>query len=305
MKLLLEPKLEKVFLPDAYEYRPNKSAHQAIAITRTRCWESNWVLEFDIKGLFDNIPWELLQRAVRKHVDSKWILLYIKRWLKAPLQLADGALKERVKGTPQGGCVSPTLNNLFMHYCFDYWIAREYPYHSWCRYADDGLIHCKTEMQANYILDKLRKRFTECGIELHEGKTKIIYCRDQLRRETTTNYEFDFLGFNFRTRVARNSKDGRMFKTFSPAPSPKALKEIRRVIKYRWRLQSWIHYSLEDIAKMINPVIQGWINYYAKFNKSHFAPIAKYLNDLWYFFNIPYYCPLLLDLKESLKPRPE
>ncbi|SMF82092.1 Reverse transcriptase (RNA-dependent DNA polymerase) [Pseudobacteriovorax antillogorgiicola] len=172
-----------------------------------------------------------------------------------------------------------------MHYCFDYWMKRNFSTIEWCRYADDGLAHCKTEAQALYLLDKIRERFTECGIELHEDKTKIVYCRDQLRTGKAENYEFDFLGFRFRTRQARNLKDNRRFNTFSPAPSPIALKQIRHVIKYRWRLQSWIHYSLDDIARAFNPMIQGWINYYSKFNRSYFVPIIKYINDrlrIWF-----------------------
>jgi RNA-directed DNA polymerase len=134
----LEPILEPIFCRDSYGYRPNKSAHDALAVTRARCWERNWVLEFDIRGLFDNIPHDLLTKALQSHVSKKWILLYVDRWLKASTQMPNGTTVERTAGTPQGGCVSPLLANLFMHYAFDKWMARENPTTPWCRYADDG-----------------------------------------------------------------------------------------------------------------------------------------------------------------------
>jgi RNA-directed DNA polymerase len=138
VKLYLEPILEKVFLPDSYGYRPNKSAHDAVEITRKRCWKYDWVLEFDIRGLFDNIRHDLLLKAVRHHTDCKWVLLYVQRWLVVPIQMPDGSLVPRDKGTPQGGIVSPILSNLFLHYVFDKWMERNFPETPWCRYADDG-----------------------------------------------------------------------------------------------------------------------------------------------------------------------
>ena len=140
--------MEPVFLPDSYGYRPGKSALDAVGVTRQRCWRYDWVLEFDIVGLFDNISHELLMKAVRKHIDNRWVLLYVERWLKAPMQRADGTLMERTKGTPQGGVVSPVLSNLFLHYVFDAWMQRNHPGVPWCRYADDGVVHCETRNQA-------------------------------------------------------------------------------------------------------------------------------------------------------------
>ena len=116
VKQVVEPVLEPIFMPDSYGYRPGKSALDAIGITRKRCWQYDWILEFDVRGLFDNIDHTLLLRAVRKHVKCKWALLYIERWLKAPIELEDGTLVERTRGTPQGGVISPVLANLFMHY---------------------------------------------------------------------------------------------------------------------------------------------------------------------------------------------
>ena len=152
VKKMLEPALEPIFLQDSYGYRPGKSAHDAVAVTRRRCWRYDWVLEFDIKGLFDNIDHALLPRALEKHTACGWVRLYVGRWLTAPLQRADGTLVERTKGTPQGGVISPVLANLFPHYAFDPWVTRTFPGVPWCRYADDGLVHCKTEQEARAIM---------------------------------------------------------------------------------------------------------------------------------------------------------
>ena len=184
VKLILEPRLEPLFYPDSYGYRPNKSALDAVGITRRRCWTHDFVVEFDIKGLFDNIDHELLIKAVRKHIQEKWIIVYIERWLKAPMQTDDGTLVERTKGTPQGGVISPILSNLFLHYVFDKWMDRNYRNVPWCRYADDGLVHCRTEQQAKLVLVELKKRFEHCKLELHPKKTKIIYCKDKERKDT-------------------------------------------------------------------------------------------------------------------------
>jgi group II intron reverse transcriptase/maturase len=178
IKLTFEPKVEKIFLPDSYGYRPNKSALDAVGITRTRCRKQDWVLEFDIKGLFDNIPHDLLMRAVNQHTKCKWTKLYIKRWLIAPMQDSNGNITQRSKGTPQGGVISPILANLFLHYVFDKWITKNHPNNNWCRYADDGLVHTKTKEEAELILKQLNQRFNECGLQIHPTKTKIVYCQD-------------------------------------------------------------------------------------------------------------------------------
>jgi RNA-directed DNA polymerase len=278
VKLAIEPKLEEIFLPDSYGYRPNRSAHDAIAVTRKRCWESDWVLEFDIKGLFDNIPWDLLIKAVRCHIDCKWILLYIERWLKAPMQTSDGVIVERIKGTPQGGCVSPILSNLFLHYCFDLWITRKFPSLKWCRYADDGLLHCKSRKQAEFVLKELSKRMKECGLQLNLDKTRIVYCRDSRRRQKEDLNSFDFLGFRFQTRTARNKADGHLFDTFSPSVSATAMKTMRQTVKHGWKLNSLQHLSIQEVAKQVNPVIQGWISYYGRFNIWALKPLVNHIN---------------------------
>ncbi len=231
VKLTFEPMVEPHFLPDSYGYRPGKSALDAIGITRRRCWEQDWVLEFDIRGLFDNIPHALILKAVRYHTDNPWVVLYIERWLKAPLQKPDGTLVERTRGTPQGGVASPVLANLFLHYVFDAWMQRNHPAVPWCRYADDGLVHCRSEQQAQVILRELEQRFLECGLELHPAKTKIVYCKDGSRKGKYPRIQFDFLGYTFRPRVVKNRKRNSIFVSFTPAVSNVALKSMRSHIR--------------------------------------------------------------------------
>jgi group II intron reverse transcriptase/maturase len=200
VKQLIEPALDAIFLADSYGYRPGKSALDAVGITRQRCWKYDWVLEFDIKGLFDNICHKLLLRAVRKHVTCAWALLYIERWLTASMMQVDGTIIERSRGTPQGGVVSPILANLFMHYAFDLWMARTFSDLRWCRYADDGLVHCRSEMEAQIVREALQARLAECRLELHPTKTRIVYCKDDRRRGKSETVMFDFLGYCFRPR---------------------------------------------------------------------------------------------------------
>jgi len=264
IKLTFEPKVEKIFLPDSYGYRPNKSALDAVGITRTRCWKQDWVLEFDIKGLFDNIPHDLLMRAVNQHTKCKWTKLYIKRWLTAPMQDSKGKLIERSKGTPQGGVVSPILANLFLHYVFDRWITKNHPNNNWCRYADDGLVHTKTKEEAELILKQLNQRFNECGLQIHPTKTKIVYCQDDRRNEDQKETSFDFLGYTFMARTVENAYDKSMFMGFNPAVSKNATKAMREKTRgFNWHLRSDL--ELKDIAKTFNPVLRGWINYYGKY----------------------------------------
>src|SRR6201993_1126333 len=222
VKQIIEPDLDSIFLADSYGYRPGKSALDAIGVTRKRCWKYDWVLEFDIKGLFDNIDHELLLRAVRKHVQCKWALLYIERWLKAPMEREDGTTVERTRGTPQGGVVSPILANLFMHYTFDLWMARTHPDLPWCRYADDGLVHCCTEKEAEAVKAELQARLAACHLEMHPAKTKIVYCRDGKRRGKYSNVKFDFLGYQFRPRRVATAQRKEYFCGYTPAVCPAA-----------------------------------------------------------------------------------
>ena len=231
VKLVIEPILDPIFLADSYGYRPKKSALDAVGATRERCWKYDWVLEFDIKGLFDNIDHELLLRAVRKHITCKWALLYIERWLKAPMVQEDGTMIERSRGTPQGGVVSPILANLFMHYTFDLWMERTHPDLPWCRYADDGLVHCRTGHEAEALKAELQVRLAECHLEMHPTKTKVVYCKDGKRKGKYPNVKFDFLGYCFRPRLVRPFRDASLFSERSIQQSALAMKVMPPAIR--------------------------------------------------------------------------
>lgn len=277
VKLSLEPLVEPCFLEDSYGYRPNKSALEAIGVTRKRCWQYAWVIEFDIKGLFDNIPHDLLIKAVDKHVTQPWIKLYIQRWLTAPMVYSNGELINREQGTPQGGVISPILANLFLHYVFDKWLSRNYPNNPWCRYADDGIIHCRKEMEAKSLLEALANRFKECGLEIHPLKTKIIYCKDASRKSDYPNTEFTFLGYTFRRRLCKNRKQNSLFLSFTPAVSKISLKAMKfKIRKLRVRMATNI--SIAQVAKWINPIISGWIGYYGKYTRSALYSMCWHVN---------------------------
>jgi len=277
VKLEFEPEVEPHFLPDSYGYRPCKSALDAIGVTRERCWRYDWVLEFDIKGLFDNIPHDLLLKAVYKHTESAWVRLYIERWLTAPIQMPKGEQISRDKGTPQGGVISPILANLFLHYVFDKWVQKHHPMILWCRYADDGLVHCRSEAEAKYMLAILEQRFNACGLELHPLKTKIVYCKDGSRKGHYENREFDFLGYTFRRRLCKNRKRNRLFVSFTPAVSKMAMKAMRLKIR-KMRVRMRTEMSIEQLAKWLNPIIQGWIAYYGRYYRSALYGMCRHVN---------------------------
>ena len=269
----LEPILEPVFHPDSYGYRPGKSAIDAVAEARQRCWHFDWVLDLDIKGFFDNIDWELMLKAVRRHTDCPWVLLYIERWLKAPVQMEDGSIVERTAGTPQGGVISPLLANLFLHYGFDMWMTREFPRIPFERYTDDAICHCRTEAEARALRQALASRLAGCKLTLHPEKTKIVYCKDAKRKGAHPDIRFDFLGFQFRARkTVWNTRRGRVFThSFLPAVSPNALKRIGREIR-SWTLHQRSDKSLEELAAMYNSKIRGWITYYSHFYRTRLRP---------------------------------
>ena len=276
VKLVLEPMLEPRFHPDSYGYRPGRSALDAVALVRRRCWDYDWVIEFDIKGLFDNIDHALLMRAVRKHCRIPWVLLYIERWLTAPMEMADGTRVERTRGTPQGGVVSPLLANLFLHYAFDRWVSEHLRSVRFCRYADDGVIHCKSQAQAEYVLRRVAERFQACGLELHPEKTRIVYCRDINRPADYPVVQFTFLGYTFRPRKAVD-KYGRVYVNFAPAVSREALRVMRQTIR-SWHLQLKCDKKIDDLSRMFNPTLQGWMNYYGRFHGSAMDAIWKHLD---------------------------
>lgn len=275
-KIYLEPQLEPHFHPDSYGYRPGKSAHDAIGMARKRCWRYDWAIDLDIKGFFDNLDHELVMKAVEKHTELKWLHLYIKRWLKAPMQTDEGQMEERTKGTPQGGVISPLLANLFLHYAFDEWMKRENPNNPFERYADDIIVHCRTQTEAESLKQAIEERLRQCKLELHPEKTKIVYCKSDDRPGSYPTIEFDFLGYGFKPRAAK-SRRGRIFTGFLPAVSTKAMKAMRKTIR-SWQNEFLSGESLEAIAKRKNPIITGWLNYYGRFYRSALIPLMEYLN---------------------------
>jgi RNA-directed DNA polymerase len=276
VKLLIEPILDPLFHADSYGYRPGRSAKQAVAITRQRCWKYDWVVEFDIKAAFDQIDHGLLLKAIRKHIKEDWILLYIERWLTAPFETAQGTCSPRDRGTPQGGVVSPILMNLFMHYAFDCWMQRNFPQCPFARYADDAVVHCRSQEQAQEAMQAIASRLAECGLTMHPEKSKIVYCKDRSRTQTYPNVTFTFLGFQFRPRRAQ-TKYGQVSTSFLPGVSPVALKRMRDQVR-GWRLTGQTSKPLGEVAKQCNPTIRGWWNYYGAFYRSAMHGLYRYLD---------------------------
>lgn len=265
-RMYLEPKVEPIFHKDSYGYRPNKSAIDAVGKVRERCWRYDYVIEFDIKGLFDNIDHELLMKAVELHTEEKWMKLYIRRWLTAPFVTKKGRVIERNSGTPQGGVISPVLANIFLHYAFDIWMETNYSMAPFARYADDAVIHCKSEKQAKEIKESLTLRMKQCKLELHPDKTRIIYCKDKDRTKDYPITQFDFLGYTYRA-VYIKCRDGKLRNNFIASASKKACKSLRNKIK-DMELHKMTGSNINIIAKIINPIVRGWINYFNKYNPS-------------------------------------
>ena len=271
----LEPVVEPLFHPDSYGYRPGRSALDAVGACRERCWKNDWVIDLDIRAFFDSLDHDLVMRTVAKHTKLPWVLLYVQRWLVAPLKQVDGTLSARDRGTPQGSAISPLLANLFLHYAFDRWLAREFPAVSFERYADDAVIHCVSRNQAVLVLSRLKERMGQVGLELHPDKTRIVYCKDANRHGSHEHERFNFLGYAFGARVAAG-KQG-LFISFSPAISDPAGKAVRGKIK-AWRLHDRSESSLSHLAEMINPIVTGWVTYYGRFHRSRMYPSLQNIN---------------------------
>ena len=272
----LEPYVEPIFYDDSYGYRPSKSALDAVGTARERCYKMKWVVEFDIVGLFDNINHEYLMKFVRHHSKETWVNLYIERCLRTPIVMPNGEVRERTKGTPQGGVISPLLSGLYMHYAFDRWITREFPMCKWERYADDGIIHCVSKEQAQYVLDMLKKRMNLCRLDIHPEKSKIVYCQrnnEVIEGELT---QFTFLGYCFRPRLIK-SKAGVYFMGFTPAVSRDSGLAFRNKIK---EILCASHTTdIVVLSQKINPVIRGWYNYFGKYCPSEaFRQGINYVN---------------------------
>jgi RNA-directed DNA polymerase len=273
----LEPELERVFHDDSYGYRPGRSALDAVATCRERCFKRNWVIDMDIKAFFDSMPWDLTQRAVACHTDQNWVLLYVERWLKAPMLMPDGTLEHRTMGTPQGGPISPLLANLFLHYGFDVWMTREFPQIPFERYADDAVVHCVSESQARHVRDAIATRLAKVGLTLHSDKTKIVYCKDSNRREEHEVTSFMFLGYAFRPREAFNKRRRVAFTSFLPGVSTERLTEMSRRV-HSWRLNRRTTFTLADLAAAINPMLRGWLSYFTRFYPTAVIPLCGRIN---------------------------
>jgi RNA-directed DNA polymerase len=274
--LELGARTESIFHDDSYGYRPRRSALQAVGRCRERCFRKDWVLDLDVAQFFDSVPHDLMVKAVEANTDKRWVLLYVKRWLVAPMQLPDGSLAERDRGTPQGSAVSPVLANLFMHYAFDLFLARKFPGVQFERYADDAVVHCVSERQAQMVRAALTQRLDNLGLRLHPDKTRIVYCKDDKRRGEYEHTSFTFLGFTFgpRTVLGRN---GAMFTGFLPAVSDAALKVMGQRIR-RWRLHLRTGQDLAQLAAGINPIVAGWMTYYGRFYRSRLYRLLRRIN---------------------------
>lgn len=274
--LQLQPRTESIFHDDSYGYRPGRSALDAVGACRQRCWKTDWLIDCDIQKFFDSVSWDLMLKAVEANTDLPWVMLYVKRWLQAPIQLPDGTLQQRNRGTPQGSPVSPVLANLFLHYVFDMWMGREFPSVRFERYVDDAVVHCVSERQARQVLAALQDRMAEVGLRLHPDKTRVVYCKDGNRSGDYEHTSFTFLGFTFRPRQAQD-KVGRSFLSFIPAISKDAWKKISAEVR-SWRLHRRTGHTFADLARMINPIVRGWMNYYGAFYRSALHGLLARIN---------------------------
>ncbi len=278
VKMFIEPRLEKVFSINSYGYRPNKNAHQALAKVRENCWKQDWVIDLDIKGFFDNIDHNKLMLAVEKHVPENWVRLYIKRWLEAPVFTVSGeTIQKQGKGTPQGGVISPLLANLFLHYAFDKWIEKTDRRVQFSRYADDIIVHCKSKVHAEQMLQAIQQRMESVGLELHPQKTKIVYCRDYRRKEKYPTVKFDFLGYSFQPRTAFSKKLGKLFIGYDCAISISSRKRIADKLE-ALNVNKLSFKSIVGVAQFLNPMIRGWVHYYGKFKMFELTKVFRLLS---------------------------
>jgi len=274
--MYLGERAEPRFHADSYAYRPGKSHLGAVGTCRQRCWKYDWLIDLDVQKFFDEAPWDLIVRAVEAVTDCRWLLLYVKRWLAAPFQQPDGTLVERTRGTPQGSAVSPILTNLFMHFAFDAWMARNFSGCPFERYSDDVVVHCKTRRQAEGVRDAIAVRMEEVGLRLHPDKTTVVYCKDGKRRGEHEHFSFTFLGFTFRARKARATGGG-FFSSFQPAMSPEALK-AKSVRLRELRIHRRTDLSLNDLARWLNPIVAGWMHYYGRYYWTAMDPLLQRVN---------------------------
>src|SRR3954454_1184129 len=180
----LERIVEPCFHQNSYGYRRGRSQHDAVEKAMSNAMINDWVIDLDIKSCFDTIDHELLLKAVGHYCKEEWALMYITRWLKSGIVQQDGVYTDSLMGTPQGGVISPLLSNIFLHVVFDGWMEKHHPEKPFDRYADDIVVHCKTEKQAQYVLKMIVRRLSTCKLTVNESKTKIVNREVQLKRNT-------------------------------------------------------------------------------------------------------------------------
>ncbi|MFE3455881.1 group II intron reverse transcriptase/maturase [Nonomuraea sp. NPDC059194] len=277
--LALEPRTESIFHEDSFGYRPGRGPLDALARCRQRCWQKDWVIDLDVQKFFDSVPWDLVIKAVQANTthEQRWIVLYVRRWLTAPILTLEGKLEERDRGTPQGSAISPVIANLFMHYAFDSWLEREFPMVEFERFADDAVVHCATRRRAEQVLAALGARMEQVGLRLHPAKTKIVYCKDRNRRLDHEETAFTFLGYTFRARKALTRDGTSMFAAFLPAVSKDAFKKMSATLR-SWRIHLRTTTDLADLASWMNPVIRGWMNYYGRFYRTELHALMRRIN---------------------------
>jgi len=279
IKMYIEPRFEEIFTSNSYGYRPNKNAHQALQQVRENCRKTNWVIDLDIKGFFDNISHEKLMLAIEKHVPEKWVIIYLQRWLTAPVLKKSGELTTKQgKGTPQGGVISPLLANLFLHYGFDKWIEKTDRTVNFTRYADDVIVHCKSKQHAEHMLGLINERMNNIELELHPKKTKIVYCKDYRRKEEHPIVKFDFLGYSFQPRTTKSRNNKGLFLGFDCAISISSRKQIADKLG-ELQVERMTFKSVVGIAQKLNPMIRGWVQYYGKFRISSLHKVFRLLNQ--------------------------
>ncbi|NQY10149.1 MAG: group II intron reverse transcriptase/maturase [Flavobacteriales bacterium] len=277
IKKYIEPRIDAKFMDNSYGYRPNKSAHDAIKEVRKNVLKYGWVIDLDIQEFFENVQHDLLLKALKVDVSETWVEMYISRWLVAPIQLQDGTLvNPKGKGTPQGGVISPLLSNLYLHYCIDKWLSIHIPSVTMIRYADDMVIHCSTQQEAEQVLCRVTDRLAQCGLQVHPQKTKIVYCKKAGRNLTGLPVQFDFLGFSFRPIMTKLRK-GVFFLQYDCKMSRKSKKRILKGIR-DLNLHRKTRSNLQDLAIVLNPKIRGWINYYGKVKRNSLKPVFYYLH---------------------------
>lgn len=259
----LDKFVEPKFHRHSYGYRKGRSAHQAVQEATKNALAYKWAIDLDIKGFFDNIDHEMLLKATSHYCDDKWVLMYVKRWLKAGILQEDGTLIDRLTGTPQGGVISPLLANIFLHVVFDNWMEKNHPEKPFERYADDIVVHCVTEKQALFVKAQIQKRVESCKLQLHPNKTKIV----SFKGISTKKYprSLDFLGFTIKLHMVNTKYGLRLLVT--NVISKKSMSSVLR--KFRAMKIHKMRTSIEAVSVRLKPVIRGIMNYYCKFWPSH------------------------------------